>query len=540
MTADLRDCQAVQQLWAEEALGRTLVAAEIALRERHVARCPACRAESEALARLKDRDGPGPAPILDDLSRRRWIDQTFERAERALAEEVVERAAPRLPVVRLAAIAAAAVLAAGAVLYLARGEAKAPKGAAAPAAIHLATRAAGQMLLTSGEVSVTAASDLRAGEIGVGGVIATGAGTAIAALESGVVLHLDPGTSVSITKDDPGASEVRLERGGLFVSVDPNRKGRSFVVAAGDSSVRVTGTIFSVEKRGPETSVSVFRGSVVVEGPRGVRPVRIGEKLAFGGAAVAPVGDDEKARAEADMDAMSALALSGAASLEVESLPAGAVVTVDGTAIGGTPLLAALRPGYRRLELRLDGRESVRELLRLTEGVRTARVFDLATAPPTPGGGPGKGAAESAAATGAGPGERAAAGRSPPVPTPEELLATARDLRAARDFTGSIAAYERLVAAYPETPVARTALVSLGQIYLDQGGNPGRALEVFRRYLAASQKGPLAQEAAYGVARSCRAIGDTAAERIALEAFLRDFGTSPKAPSAAERLAELP
>jgi len=540
MTAELRECQAVQQLWAEEALGRTLAPAEIAMRDRHLSRCAACRVESETLARLRDKDGPGPAPALDELSRRRWIDQTFERAERALAEEVAERAAPRFPVARVAAIAAAAVLAVGATLYLTRGGAEATKGAIAPAAVSLATRAAGRVLLTSGEVSVTAASDLGAGELGLGGRIATGAGTAIAALEGGVLIHLDADTSVKIARSEPAASELRLEKGALFISVDPNVKGRTFSVLAGDSAVRVTGTIFSVSHGTPDASVSVFRGSVVVVGPSGERPVRLGEKLVFGATSVAAIAEDEKAAAEANMDAMSALALTGAASLEVESLPAGAAVSVDGTAIGSTPLTAALRPGYRRLELRLEGRESVRELLRLAENVKTARVFDLASAPPIPGGEEQTPAVESAAATFAGAGQHAAASRGPQVPPPEELLATARDLRAARDFTGAIAAYERLVAAYPETPVARTALVTLGQIQLDQGGNPGRALELFRRYLAASQERPLAQEAAYGVARAHRALGETAAERAALEAFLRDFGASAKARSAAERLAELP
>lgn len=530
MTVELRECQAVRQLWAEEALGRSLSAEELALRERHVARCAACRVESEVVARLKNTDRPGPAPILDDLSRRRWIDQTFDRAERALAEEVAERAERRFPIVRVAAIAAAVILAAGAAFYLARGEAPAPTGASA---IHLATRAAGKVLLVSGEVSVTAASDLEAGEIGVGGGIATGVGGAIAALEGGVLVRLAPETSVKVARSDPAASELRLERGAVFVSVDPNRKGRRFSVLAGDRAIRVTGTIFSVERGTAGDSVSVFRGSVAVEGPDGIRAVRLGERLAFGAAKVAVVGDDEKARAEADMDAMSALAQDGAASLEVESLPAGAIVSVDGTALGSTPLLASLRPGYRRLELKREGRESVRELLRLAEGARTARVFDLALAPETK-------EIESAAATSAGPPERPAAASAPQVPPPEELLATARDLRAARDFKGAVAAYERLVAAYPGTPVARAALVTLGQIQLEQGGNPGRALELFQRYLAAPGPGPLAQEAAWGVARAQRVLGDTAAERVALEAFLRDFGASGKAQGAAARLAELP
>ncbi|MCK9461501.1 MAG: hypothetical protein M0R80_17865, partial [Proteobacteria bacterium] len=60
MTVELRECQAVRQLWAEEALGRSLSAEELALRERHVARCAACRVESEVVARLKNTDRPGP------------------------------------------------------------------------------------------------------------------------------------------------------------------------------------------------------------------------------------------------------------------------------------------------------------------------------------------------------------------------------------------------------------------------------------------------------------------------------------------------
>ncbi len=520
MTPTPKECAVVRRIWIDEALGRPLEAAEISLRARHVEHCPACRAERDALCLLREVDGPGPAPLLDDLTRRRWIERVVERADRALAADAGERRRPFARVAGVAGVAAAAMIAAFAAVWLSHGEAPRPTAARnAPAA--QAPRAAGRLLLASGAVTTTPGGGLGDGELSVGGGLATGDGIAVAALEGDVAVRLDRESAVTLVRAEPAVSEIRLERGTVLVSVDPNHKGRKFRVLVGDDAVEVKGTIFEVSRpEGGSATVSVFRGEVLVSGRSGARAVRLGEKIAIGDPAVEAFGDDAKRGMEDALDALSALAQDGAATLEVESLPRGAIVTVDGVAVGATPLSISLRPGYRRLELRRDGRESVRELLRLTEGVRTSRTFDLGAAPAAPQIEEPKGAASK-------------------VPSPNDLLDTARDLRASGDFSGAIAAYERLAGAYPDAPVARAALVSLGQLYLDQGGNPGRGLDLFRRYLSSASRGPLAQEAAFGVATAQRALGDTAAEKAALEAFLRDFGGSNQAPRAQARLAEL-
>jgi TolA-binding protein len=529
MTPAATECSVVRRIWMDEALGRPLTSAEISLRARHVERCEACCTERDALCRLRDVDGPGPAPVLDELTRRRWVDRVIERAELAVAADASERRGSLVRTAGIAGIAAAAVFAAFAAVWFSRGDA-ARSIATEPIASRAEPRAAGRVLMASGEVSTSFAGAVGDGRFAVGGRLATERGIAVAALDGGVALRLERDTAVTLVRAEPALSEIRLEEGTVLVSVDPNHKGRKFRVLVGDDAVEVKGTIFEVSRgAGGPAAVSVFRGEVLVSGPDGARPVRLGERFEIGAAAVEAFGDEEKRGMEIAMDALSALDQDGAATLEVESLPRGASVSVDGVEIGATPLTAALRPGYRRLELRIEGRESVRELLRLTDGAKTSRTFDLAAAPAAPA---GEAVATATQIDGA---ERAV----PKVPSPNELLDSARDFRAAGDFSGAIAAYERLVAAYPETPVARTALVSLGQLYLDQGGNPERGLDLFRRYLASGRRGALAQEAAFGMASAQRALGDTAAERAALEAFLRDFGGSNQAPRAAARLSEL-
>lgn len=530
MTPSARECEAVRRLWVEEALGRALGPGERALCDRHVESCPECRAESAALARLRDPDGPGPAPHLDDLARRRWIERTVERSNLAPVGGAPERRLPRGRIAAAAGIAAAVALAVAAAVWIPKegppptpgAEAIAPAGrAVAPTP---AARAIGRLLMTSGDVSASPAGAPGDRGLAAGGVLETRAGIAVASMEGGVSLRLGRDTGVELLGTGPSSPAVRLLRGELLVAVDPNRKERAFRVLVGDAEVVVRGTIFSVSSpEGGAASVGVFRGEVAVSGPGGERRVRAGERFAVGDPAVGAIGEEATRAAEGAMDALSALSDGGSAFLEVESLPTGASVSVDGIELGSTPLAVSLRPGYRRLELGPDGgRGSVRELLRLAEGTRTSRTFDLSAGQPAAAGSP-----------------KAGEPRAPKAPSANELLAEARDRRASGDFSGAIAAYERLIVGHPDAPVSRAALVSLGQLYLDQGGNPGRGLELFGRYLASARSGALAQEASFGVAAAHRALGDTAAERAALEAFLRDFGGSNQAPRAAARLAEL-
>lgn len=85
-------------------------------------------------------------------------------------------------------------------------------------------------------------------------------GECILALEGGRTALLRSGTVVSIAE---GGAVVRLDRGRGRFSVTPG-KG-AFSVKAGDTQVRVTGTVFAVERRkNDETLVAVHHGSVEV------------------------------------------------------------------------------------------------------------------------------------------------------------------------------------------------------------------------------------------------------------------------------------
>jgi hypothetical protein len=75
-------------------------------------------------------------------------------------------------------------------------------------------------------------------------------------------LALDPETAIVMSPDATAPSAV-LERGAAWFAIAP-REGRSFVVLAGDTVVRVIGTKFRVSRTGEHATVEVARGRVAV------------------------------------------------------------------------------------------------------------------------------------------------------------------------------------------------------------------------------------------------------------------------------------
>jgi membrane associated rhomboid family serine protease len=62
---------------------------------------------------------------------------------------------------------------------------------------------------------------------------------------------------------------------------------------------------------------------------------------------------------------------------------------------------------------------------------------------------------------------------------PREQLSLVADFLQSRDFMQAIGVLAKVVAYYPETPEAETALLRAGQIYLERLNQPERALEMF-------------------------------------------------------------
>ncbi|WP_437621367.1 tetratricopeptide repeat protein [Sorangium sp. So ce1151] len=118
----------------------------------------------------------------------------------------------------------------------------------------------------------------------------------------------------------------------------------------------------------------------------------------------------------------------------------------------------------------------------------------------------------------------------------EALLVRAQSRLGQGKSAEASAAYRSLLAQHPSSPEARAALVSLGQIALQQG-KAAEALGYFERYLAGA--GPLAAEARVGRVQCLRRLGRTADERAAIADFLSRHGESVHAPRLRARLDEL-
>ena len=90
---------------------------------------------------------------------------------------------------------------------------------------------------------------------------------------------LDPATRMTQRATDAGV-EVTLEAGAARFEVTPNR-ARVFRVLAGDVTVTVLGTIFTVDRREAEVVVTVARGRVGVAWPGGETVLEAGATGSF-------------------------------------------------------------------------------------------------------------------------------------------------------------------------------------------------------------------------------------------------------------------
>lgn len=124
--------------------------------------------------------------------------------------------------------------------------------------------------------------------------------------------------------------------------------------------------------------------------------------------------------------------------------------------------------------------------------------------------------------------------------TAADLLGAANAKRAAKEWRASDELYARVVERAPNTLAAQTALVASASLHLEHLGDPKGAARRFSRALAIAPRGALAEDARWGLAEAARALHDTAAEKAALDDFLAHHATSPLAPRAKARRAELP
>jgi transmembrane sensor len=84
-------------------------------------------------------------------------------------------------------------------------------------------------------------------------------------------------TSLAVVEDRPARVVVALARGGARFDIVPRRE-RVFSVRAGDVTISVLGTAFSVERVADRIGVAVTRGAVLVDWGVGTRRLAAGEE----------------------------------------------------------------------------------------------------------------------------------------------------------------------------------------------------------------------------------------------------------------------
>ncbi len=493
----------------------------------------------EAEGLLRYEDGDPHLPPEDDFSRRRAIDAALAEADKPSQHVDDERETPRrgwggrLAVISATA-AAAALVVLGIQFLFAPTERQDGRGSShakeSPAALLLRAR----VLLVSGVESGTDHAPATGEEVLEGDSISVDGGNFVLGLSDKAKVLARGGARLKVRRLREDAIEIFLERGELLASVEPGKIGPRFIVSTAAGQVVVKGTIFTVRVLDDDVDVRVFRGAVQVDRQgMSTRSVRASQRVTMASKTTFSLSPEEEAEALKTARSLELLAGTAEALLDIESVPAGAVVMLDGEVLGVTPLVASSRAGHRHLELVLDEFASVRERLQLGRGDTVQRVFEMSVE---------KGAGASAKKT-ARPGEKTDHARvkhtSDPVETAGDILKRAQSLRASRDWAGAADMYRLVARRFPVSAEARTAAVSLGAIQLNHLDEPQRALEGFDAYLSRSPSGALAPEAILGRAKALGVLGRTHEEASALRDFLRRFPSSLNAPEVRQRLAEM-
>ena len=128
---------------------------------------------------------------------------------------------------------------------------------------------------------------------------------------------------------------------------------------------------------------------------------------------------------------------------------------------------------------------------------------------------------------------------SPSEKTMEALIASARECLIAHDWECAAERYAKVVKNHGHRPGASSVLISLAKLELRRLGSPEKALKHYRAYMLKEPEGPLAEEALLGIAKSHRKIGNSDAERKALQQLLEQFPRSSMAVKVQNRLAQL-
>ena len=380
-------CQRLEVLDLRQAAGEPLTAEEREFSRDHRAQCEACRVEARALGLLAlDRDA-GPDQPLDQLSRQRWINDIVAQAEGRVAPVEAPRRARWSRTAM--AVAASAVLGIGAALLAAHltqapGARPSPAAARTGAALDLPLEhdvVEARVLLHTGKVTLDGTPMAAARPVVPGQTLQVNGGRVALQLPMGSKVLVGDHSALQLEQVAAGRVALRLQRGVLLASVTRRSAGQEFSVQTQSGRVVVRGTRFALGVQAQRTVLRVLQGRVMVQEP-GARPrtLRPGQSTTLGDPARAVRRLSRARRRSLDADSRLLELLgngSQGASVRISSHPSGAAVRVDGTLVGTTPVVAAMRSGRRVLALRRRGFTTLRETLELRPGDVLLREYQL-------------------------------------------------------------------------------------------------------------------------------------------------------------------
>lgn len=534
----------------------------------------ALSADEQAFCRAFERKYPADVPELavyaelselnaapDDASRA-LVDRTLaqieaEDAARA-SEDVKKLRGRKVPGFVLVVAAAAFALGSGYAL-LQRTPGSSLRAAATGGANPLARA---ELVYTSGTVKISDTNG-SAGRtlLSEGSTIETQSGAACVLIDSDINICLAAESKMRLRAIASMARVVELEAGKLATRLATQPEGMSLsIVAAGVSSTAI-GTAFSVERHviddgdegHPEVTTVVLNGKVRVGRDAEVAVVSAHERAVSQtrGPAVRPIVTSVSRTEEAPSWALLGPTVLWhdpvAATLEVHGQPAGAEAWLDDQWLGVTPVTSLIPAGEHRLSVRVHNREIMGRDLYVHAGDTQAIGYTADRPQPARAraDAPEEASIEryydredvrspSHSARRARHREHGRASyranREPDEPVVVQEVEAETDnaglgLRQARQamragqFRAAAAIYEQLAEGGASQEEASTAMVLLGQLRLNQLGDPKGALAPLNAYL--KRGGPIAVEARAARIEALRRLNRTADETAAIEEFLR-------------------
>jgi hypothetical protein len=331
------------------------------------------------------------------------------------------------------------------------------------------------------------------------------------------------------------------------------------IVAAGVSSTAI-GTAFSVERNDhgqdghTEVTTVVLNGKVRVGREAELAVVSAHERAVSQtrGPAVRPIVTSVSRTEEAPSWALLGPTVLWhdpvAATLEVHGQPSGAEAWLDDQWLGQTPVTSLIAAGEHRLSVRIHNREIMARDLYVPAGGTQAIGYTADRPLVQPGTSDGSTAERyyerhdqddvrssgHSARRGARHRDHSRgtyrANREPDEPAVVQEAETEADngglgLRQARQamragqFRAAAAIYEQVAESGPSNEESSTAMVLLGQLRLNQLGDPKGALAPLNAYL--KRGGPIAVEARAARIEALRRLNRSAEETAAIEEFLR-------------------